>query len=328
MEAKTCAQQYDVGEYSMIGREAPLYNNKNKYYAHPLLCDRFLYLLPFRSPIERILSWMSADAAFSIKGFPEIEESMKDYVKTTSFRRAKKRDVLSAFLPYFFHTFFNVTGQEGADSVIRIMHPEQDKEQYVRIGGVATKNKWLRGYTSNAMTKWLGYEWNVDDPSSINTAQVPESLRIDIRDFNANDIHFYNALRLLLEIDYVLPFASYSDDISSKKACKYETDLENVQNGSEIIQIISDDENGIWNIFARSMNRHFNIDMGEDGKDGLFKWTKSGRPRGVTSNLESKLQEMDWKALYNMNYYDFRLYSLAKYIAEVDKEYHVRFLEK
>ena len=58
-----------------------MYNNKNKYYAHPLLCDRFLYLLPFRSAVERILSWMSADVRFAIKGFPEIEESIKNMLK-------------------------------------------------------------------------------------------------------------------------------------------------------------------------------------------------------------------------------------------------------
>lgn len=308
---KRCPEQYEVDGFTMIAREAPLYNNKNKYYAHPLLCDKFLYLLPFRSPVERMLSWMSADTTFGVKGFSEIEGSESHFVSTHQVDHSKRKGLIAAFLPYnFFANLYDVNQEDWTTLKV-------DENKFVRIGG---RNQWLRGYLSNAMTKWLGYEWD-KDPSSINSANIPESLGVDVRDINANDIHFYNALRLLLEIDYVAPFASYPDDNSASKACKYEPELENVQEGSDIIEIVSDDKNGIWNILARAMNRHYNID------NNLFKWEGRRSKQGSTTTLADKISESDWKIIYDMNYYDFRLYSLAKYITKVDSEYHANFLE-
>ena len=301
----------------MIAREAPLYNNRNKYHAHPLLCDKFVYTFPFRSPIERILSWMVADTTFAFKGYPIEEESMGKFVMVN-----RDKNIMKEMMPYFFHTLFNSTIIDAKNPyTIPIMDGTNSK--FVKI---AARAQWLRGYASNGITRWLGYEWDVTDPAkNINGPQIVQPLEIDVRDFNVNDIHFYNAIRLLLQIDYVLPFASYDEDMSAIKACKY-GDLENLVFGSKTIEIATLDDDGVWNVFARAINKHFHI------KDKqIFEWKsqakRSGR-KGSSGKLADKLEEEDWKILYEMNYYDFRLYSLSKYIGEVDAEYGVKYLEE
>eukprot|EP01084_Bolivina_argentea_P003335 6252_1 len=50
---KTCDEQYIQSEnYTMFARESPLYNNNNNDKSHPELCNKFLYVLTVRSPIE------------------------------------------------------------------------------------------------------------------------------------------------------------------------------------------------------------------------------------------------------------------------------------
>ena len=57
-----------------------------------------------------------------------------------------------------------------------------------------------------------------------------------------------------------------------------------------------------------------------------FKLNNKTKPRLRTSFLVDVLLEKDWKTFYDENQYDFKLYSLSKYIADVDREYHLNFL--
>ena len=297
----------------MIARESPLYNNANKWAAHPTLCDGFVYTFPFRSPIERILSWMKADHQWDVKGFPNISGSMDSMIRTKA---------IGKFLPFFFYSLFSPQNADESKDRIRIKEGERgwDKQKIVRI---ASRQQWLRGYASNGVVRWIGYQWTHSDING--NTQLLEGLTAEPDEINDDDSHFMNAVSLLLQIDYVLPFASYEDDISAVEATKYaETRLENIAINASIPMIVTRDPKGIWNIMARNMNRHFQIAQDLH----VFGFENKSPRKGQTSSVVDSIQEKDWEMLYRQNYFEFRLYSLAKYIAEVDSVFHSEIFDK
>eukprot|EP01083_Nonionella_stella_P006177 17956_1 len=63
-KSSSCKDSYSrTKEYQMVARESALdvfYDSKSKDY-HPKLCERFIYLLPFRHPLEKTFSWAQGD---------------------------------------------------------------------------------------------------------------------------------------------------------------------------------------------------------------------------------------------------------------------------
>ena len=63
-KGSSCQEIYgQTKEYDMVAREVALdvfYDHKTADY-HPKLCDNFIYLLPFRHPLEKAFSWSSGD---------------------------------------------------------------------------------------------------------------------------------------------------------------------------------------------------------------------------------------------------------------------------
>lgn len=276
-----------------------------------MLCDGFVYTFPFRSPIERILSWMKADTQWKVKGFPE---------SVSAFSSTKD---IASFLPYFFHSLF---AAQPDTKQIRIVgegeeneEAQSESEKFVEI---ASRSEWMRGYASNLIVRWLGYEWSHSDVNGRDALLEALSVGVDV--ISNNDTHFFNAAALLLQIDYVLPFASYDDDVSAIEATKYaQKAFENVNVNVGFPQIIDEDESAIWNVFARQMNRHFGIAQNLE----VFSFSKKGGNTGKTSAFVEAITEKDWKALYEQNYFDFRLYSLAIDIAHADEQYHNTVLD-
>ena len=63
-KSSICQETYDrTKQYDMVAKEVPLdvfYDEKSDDY-HPKLCDDFIYLLPFRHPLEKSFSWANGD---------------------------------------------------------------------------------------------------------------------------------------------------------------------------------------------------------------------------------------------------------------------------
>ena len=119
------------------------------------------------------------------------------------------------------------------------------------------------------------------------------------------ELYFYNAINLLLEIDYVLNFGSYDNEMSKVV-------LESFPNmAQQTTKIVNG--NNIWSVFIDHLNHHFNV-------ENMFELkSENGK---YYSSLLALLTENDWTALYKANYFDFRLYSLAKHIGQIDLEYY------
>ena len=303
LRGKNCSAQYSLeGEaFTMVARESPLYNNAHAHTTHPLLCDQFVYTFPFRSPVERILSWMKADTQWKVMGFPSL--SNRTELSVT-------KDIAS-FLPNFFGSLFAAAPDEDK---IRIVEGGEESGKVVQV---ASRSEWMRGYASNAIARWLGYEWTHADVSGRD--QLLEGLTADVDSVAANDVHFLNSAALLLQMDYVLPFASYDNDVSAIEATKYaQRPFDNINVNAGFPKIVDEDEQAMWNVFARDMNRHFGIDQSL----GVFRIDKKGASKGRTSAFVASITEEDWQVLYDKNYFDFRLYSLAIDIAGVDEVYH------
>eukprot|EP00483_Globobulimina_turgida_P006192 UN06202 len=147
---------------------------------------------------------------------------------------------------------------------------------------------------------------------------------------NNEDIHFKNAVELLLRVDYVLNFATYGKDDSARNVLKYVTKyglndsdiqpfwIENILANRTRIQDPNNNKS-IWNMFAAHMNQHFDANV--------FDWN-----RDLIANLAPGKNELfdlltaeDWKTLYRENYFDFRLYSLSKVIGQIDVQFHQMF---
>eukprot|EP01084_Bolivina_argentea_P278468 475742_1 len=310
--SKTCKKQYKKltmnNYFTMIAREAPLHNNKNAYIAHALLCDKFVYILVIRSPIERILSWLSQSTV------------LETYDMNTSqwihFNKKSAKEI-SSILPGFYASLFNNKISKISDGYIVNYNNNSDGNGIsIRIN---RRGMWLKPYSSNAITKWIGYEWqNV----SVIDGNHEQGLFVSSDEFK--ELYFYNAINLLLQIDYVLNFASFNNDISAVKAIQ--TDelninhnmFENIINCTEKTQI---NESMIWNVFAKHMNRHFNVQNIFTVGDSV-----SVNSRKSTQRFADSMTENDWRALYKANYFDFRLYSFAKYIARIDLRYYTHYL--
>eukprot|EP01084_Bolivina_argentea_P156849 273321_1 len=297
--AMTCIQQYNLvkNNYTMIARESPLYNNNNANISHPYLCDQFIYILTVRSPIERILSWLETDT------FILVRTSDAKWAKWTRVKPVQ-------FVQNFYYSLFNYTlNKPYGSNIIQI----KDGMNGIRKVLIGNGNEWLRWYSSNAVTKWIGYEWKnatlVKSP-----AEILESVSVLTTDINKNDIHFGNAVKLLLEIDFVLPFASYKHDESVIKALKYS----NTWFDDDIVYKLSQigDDNSMWKILSEELKKHFNSTR------NMFRWSQRQSQYKTENDI---LTENDWKTLYQQNYFDFRLYFLSKWIEKVDLIFYERF---
>ena len=295
-KALSCAQQFDIvsNKFTVIARESPLYNNKNPKYSHSYLCPQFIYILAFRSPIERILSWLTADTR--LQGI---------YANNTK-KAVEKGD----YFPNFYFSLFSYKTNDPKSNLIKMIDAEPGTPN-IRIIG---RNEWLRGYSSNAIMRWIGYEWR--DANKVRVrGEITESMSELTEKVNANDVHFYNAIKMLLQIDYVLNFASYQNDSSMLNAMEYASK----QFDSNLISThhgIGDDAS-MWSVLSDHLSKHFN------GAE-LFRWPGRRLWKHVYhKNINPDwLTDKDWKTLYDQNYFDFRLYFLAKYIEKVDLIYY------
>ena len=329
LSARTCPQQYkhqQASGFTMIARESPLYNNADKEIKHPLLCDKFVYMFAMRSPIERILSWLKADTYFKIKGYGDEDKNKWQEVKPTIPKHFM-------FIGNFFYTVFNTE----IDDIRRSYQLYVDEKHKDKVVQVTYNHYYLRQYSSNAITKWIGYEF---DKLELEKTEFIEGLERDYHVVKERDIDFYNAVWYMLQIDYVLPFASYEDDISAVNAIKWNDEGHNMAQdmglsmGSDFRTIVERDDKMIWNIWSRDMSTHF----GMDWKLGLFRINKeteflgkrkeTDKPRLRTSSLVRDLKDQDWETLYEENVWDYKLYALSKFIADVDSEYHVDYLDE
>ena len=118
-----------------------------------------------------------------------------------------------------------------------------------------------------------------------------DGLKASIKEMsnNKNDIHFYNAIEYLMKVDYVLPFSSlHSDDTISSK--------------------------GIWNKLLKDIC----VYLGLNQNKYFQKWEHEGDRTKYRKSLMSYLSDKDIDTLHEYNYFDFKLYQLAKYISEAD----------
>ena len=240
----------------------------NRVALHPELCDDFIYILSFRYPIERILSFIEMYTSMN----PELFNKLKIFPK-----RLK-----------------NDTG--NVEWVNRWSLRENKEIFYRYLIKHEFDNRWKRGdrvskrrieaYMNNAVTRWIGYEWTkTSKKTGFNGIFAPIKEFSDIK----NDIYFYNAIEYLLKVDYVLPFASLQSDDKINS-------------------------NRIWNKLLKDICKHFGLDQ-----DKYFKsWEHEGNRTQNRKNLMTYLSINDTEALEKYNYFDFKLYELAKYISEAD----------
>eukprot|EP00483_Globobulimina_turgida_P003342 UN03348 len=179
-----------------------------------------------------------------------------------------------------------------------------------------SRNKWIvEGYLSNALTRWIGYQFHkpyggrrkLEDRIR---SRFPhrtgrkygrrissyDGMMINMDEINdeKNDINFYNAIQFMMQTDYVLPLSTTFDPL----------------HGVDITEI--------WNVSLSDICKHFGLDNSQYFKQWLHEHDKT-KNRNV---FMSYLSEKDFKALYKYNYFDNRLYELSKYIAMA----HLRFI--
>ena len=140
----SCEQKRSIQKtygYKLVAAERPMHGNGVA--SHPELCDDFIYILSFRYPIERILSFidmytnMFASTMNKVNIFPprkksKIEEDRAGWVE--KWNLTKNQDI---FYRYFVkHEFDKHWSSAKSDAKYRI-----------------------QGYMNNAVTRWIGYEW-------------------------------------------------------------------------------------------------------------------------------------------------------------------------
>ena len=296
---KTCQQQYEMmGDYNFVAREAPIYNNKNDEIFHAQLCDKFIYILSFRSPIERVISFLRS-----------YERFLKIYINGT-----QKTNDISDFKDFFYYLFSKET-----DDNFEIMNDDKNikykLDHYTNL---------LYKYGNNAITRWLGYQYKKKIKTRLDIIQSFDAERKEIN--YPNDIHFYNAINNLFQIDFVLNFASYPDDISSiianKKGDEFYKD--NLMLNEYTKMIDSNNNNSMWNIFAKFANKYYNMEWFTF--DNILKQQKATTNNWKPIEMAVEVfSDRDWKSLYNENYWDFKLYSMAKWIQMVDAKFYNHF---
>ena len=295
---KSCLEQYEMMKgYNFVAREAPLYNNKNHKIYHPELCNKFIYILSFRSPIERIISFM--------RSYPP---------KIEIYFNGKQSDDPKYFGSDFFELFFSNKGRS------EWMNNTKDNVSF-KLGKRSTTTRFGHMYGNNALTKWIGFEHQTQITHGTDIVDIFDTEKIDLMNSSSiNDKHFYNAINVLLQIDFVCNFASYPNDTSSIMANKYGSNYnDSVVNSFTIINDPSN-VNSMWNIFASFLNKYYNITyfQWEDVERKEHENDPNWRPSVITSALSPK----DWRTLYQQNYWDFRLYSMAKWIQTIDAQFY------
>ena len=191
-------------------------------------------------------------------------------------------------------------------------------------------------FSSNALTRWIGYQWPQQKDNNLtliklnginyNETQIKQSMFVSINKINNNDIHFYNAIRLLLQINYVFSFSSFYHDFTSINATKHDKLLFDQLKKARIHEVKPLD------VLANKINYLYNI---TDDQLLLRLPIKTKIPnfsrhhlRPQTVVIAQLLTEKDYKALYWNNYFDFRLYLLGKQVDTLDRQFYEMQFEK
>eukprot|EP01083_Nonionella_stella_P186876 685409_1 len=249
--------------YKLIASEGPMHGNNR--HLHPELCDSFIYILPFRNPLERLLS--ALQMMYELRGrelnmvhvFPQLGTKDRDYNQwVNGFRNNTIFHKL--FVEKHYDTWLK---QNRYNSAIW---------------------KLLLSYLSNAMVRFIGYElpprhkmqtWNgmYEDYEVVNN--------------RSNDIHFYNAIKYMMQCDYVLPMSNRTLD-------------------------------PMWDVLRMDIVKQLRL----DARGSFTSWIhKQSEIQSSDVNLLSVLSARDIEAIEAYNYYDLKLFQLAKWIAHADANF-------
>eukprot|EP01084_Bolivina_argentea_P310985 538237_1 len=244
----TCKQQYSnlyeikknknvPKTYSFLARESPLFpkdNNAN----YGQLCDRFIYMFAFRSPFERIISWLNADTMIRIVQ----KTNITNYNKINVPLDKKIADEI-LYKDFFYGLFNNKLENIRWNSFI------------VDVDGIKQFHfygRWLKGYSNNLITRWIGYEWPYKSVLNGDRDGLFNGLIMDPNELNKNiKYYMYNAIERMLQMDYVLNFAAYSNNIT------HMNDSYELKNSYQRSIFNKNDNESMWNEFFKQMNKHF-----------------------------------------------------------------------
>eukprot|EP01084_Bolivina_argentea_P080215 145339_1 len=197
-------------------------------------------------------------------------------------------------------------------------HPEQMRWTPVRYKGninklnesefiiVTRKNfvdiAWHRCISaSNVYTSWLGYNYshNISNMAMISNF---------VARYKINESHFINAMNLIMQIDYVLPFESFENNKS----------------------LMINSQHQIWQILLDDIYDFFNGTVYGNKKNTTI-WSKMNtskyrREKVSSIDICSYLSINDRRILSKYNQFDFKLYQVSKLIEIADVIFYKQFV--
>eukprot|EP01083_Nonionella_stella_P096348 270814_1 len=380
-----CARQYRAHSgLRYVEREQALFTHNDYFppkkhrkhfnpYHGPSLCNKFIYILPFRQPLERICSQSSqinkhpifnnqnilrTYASYqavraNLSNIPSVYHFDKmDYLcynKNISINGVDYRVLLEPIDYRHFYVELLESERDAAymelahvksnqDVWDRIektsvmtenitslnlsqcwKHPEQLRWTPVRYNGKASqlensefiivtkKNAvdiaWHRCISaSNVFTSWLGYNYSKEITNfAMISNYVPR--------YSINESHFINAVDVMMQIDYVLPFESFTNNKS----------------------LMINKEHQIWRIMLEHMYDYFNGSLDGTSKKDI-RWShlnpsSSSKGKIHAFDICEVMSEEDRQILDEYNQFDYKLYNISKQIEIADVMFYNRFVE-
>ena len=293
----SCDKIYKIARknnYKLIARESPMHGNAISKY--PDLCNNFIYLFPFRSPIERILSAIQMMYELqnkqlnSINIFPKLLH-LTTTTTTKTTRKTKKTAKKPAKKSWNHEKWRNDFIDKDIFYKFFIEKKFSEKEW---------KNnkafKLLIGYLSNAVTRFIGY-FNKNIDKTYNSMYIHHDKIND----PSNDINFYYAIKYLIKCDYILPFSAIHDN----------------DNDNDQLIDLKINNSPIWNLLINDMLIHLKLNQNKSYKNN-FVFGHIDNKTGFRKQLMTSLSENDINAIKTYNYFDLKLFQISKWIAFLD----------
>eukprot|EP01084_Bolivina_argentea_P315829 547317_1 len=164
-----------------------------------------------------------------------------------------------------------------------------------RLWGGYVDISWLRTKMgSNIYTSYLGYSQQSEDECVVLSNYVCRK--------KINFTHFINAMKLIFEIDYILPMELYSNDIWNEyKNMGY-----------------------IWNISFKQITSFIQQTYGANDKLQQNNWIHSNKAnKNISRNICNHMSEYERKLLEKYNQFDIEIYRIGRLIENVDVKFYL-----
>eukprot|EP01083_Nonionella_stella_P023638 65403_1 len=175
----------------------------------------------------------------------------------------------------------------------------EDSEFILSTSKAMVDMAWHRSRSaSNIYTTWMGYNYSTKDVTDF--AMHPTF----VERYKINETHFANAVDLMMKMDYVMPFLSWTEDESKCISKKH----------------------FIWRLLLEDMYDFYKGTVTNTNRSTIH-WTKENGSKGNGRRVYSKdicnnLSEKDRKILLKYNTFDYELYSISHAIEAADLTFH------